>query len=231
MHILIENWKKMINFSNQSEFRKKFILFFLIVFAFFKPIYIFTEEISDSNAESLANQSSFPSIEGKVGYFFFTDSTISEVYSSGGIDVQLAGSYPIWKFVSIYGAVEFFEKNGHSSSYNDRTWVYGIPLSLGVKADFDLKANTNVYAAFGPRYSFIQSRANSSFVPYEANSGGIGLFALGGLYFTIQPHYLLNLFGEYSYIPVYFKTVPTNVYGAQVDAGGFTFGGGLSYSF
>jgi len=227
MHIFIEKSKKLIHSNNQNEFSKKSILFFLIVFAISKPNYVFSKELSETTVE----QSTPPSIDVKVGYFFFTDSTMNDVYSNGGIDVQLAGSYPIWRVVSIYGAVEFFEKNGYSMNLNDKAWVYGIPLSLGVKVDFDLKTNISVYGAFGPRYSFIQSRANSSFVPYEANSGGIGLFALAGLYFRIQPHYFLNLFGEYSYIPVHFKTVPTNVYGSDADAGGFTFGGGLSYKF
>jgi len=231
MHIFIEKWKKMIQSYHQSEFPKKSILFFLIIFTFFKPNCIFSEEISETNVESSVEQSTPPSIDVKVGYFFFTDSTMNDVYSNAGIDVQLAGSYPIWRYVSIYGAVEFFEKNGYSTTFNDKAWVYGIPLSLGIKVDFNLKEKPTVYAAFGPRYSFIQSRANSSFVPYEANSGGIGLFALAGLYFRIQPHYFLNLFGEYSYIPVHFKTVPTNVYGSDVDAGGFTFGGGLTYKF
>ncbi len=207
------------------------ILLLLIVFAFSKPNYIFSEENSESNVESSVEQSTPPSIDVKVGYFFFTDSTMNDVYSNGGIDVQLAGSYPIWRYVSIYGAVEFFEKNGFSLNTQDKTWVYGIPLSLGVKVDFDLKENTTFYAAFGPRYSFIQSRADSSFVPHEANSGGIGLFALGGFYFRIHTNYFLNLFGEYSYIPVHFKTVPVNVYGNDVNAGGFTFGGGLTYKF
>jgi len=172
-----------------------------------------------------------PLVEGKLGYFFFLDSNMQNIYDNGGIDVMASGSYPIYKYLALYASVEFFDRNGFSTGSHERSVVYGIPLSLGFKPFYKIKKNSYAYAIVGPRYSFIQVRPHSSFLPAEINSGGIGFFATLGLHLIPANHFLVDVFGEYSYIPVHFKTTGNYVYGNDVNAGGLTFGGGLGYVF
>lgn len=184
------------------------------------------------NSEQVPNTNKiYPIIEGKIGYFFFLDSAMANVYDRGGIDIMLAGSFPVWKCVNIYGSVEFFNRNSTDNESMGSKWVFGVPLSLGIKSVYEFLPNAFTYLTVGPRYSFIQTRTDSLYVPRQANSGGIGLFVSGGFNFFISNHCLIDLFGEYSYIPVHFKTTTNNVYGRDVDAGGLTFGGGIGYEF
>ncbi len=172
-----------------------------------------------------------PQIEVKLGYFFFASSIMRDVYDQGGVDVQLCGSYPMGGWIQIYGSVEFFEREGHSMGTDSKVWLTGVPLSLGLKPVFTITPEVLYYFTIGPRYSFIQTRTNYPYVKKHANSSGIGLFVNTGFDFILWKHFLLDLFGEYSYLPVSFSTAPTNVYGQRVQVSGFTFGGGLGYAF
>ena len=74
-----------------------------------------------------------PSIEAKVGYFFFGASQMREIYNQGGVDVQLCAAYPIWKGLQIYGSVEYLQKSGHSLSVGESTSVWQVPVNLGLR--------------------------------------------------------------------------------------------------
>ena len=43
-----------------------------------------------------------PLLETKASYFFFASSKTNKVYRNGGFQVQLSGSYPIWKELQVY---------------------------------------------------------------------------------------------------------------------------------
>ena len=65
-------------------------------------------------------------LELKGGYFFFTDSKMRKVYDKGGVDLQLSGSYPIWKWIQIYGSVEYLARQrGRISSAATKEQIYG----------------------------------------------------------------------------------------------------------
>ncbi len=172
-----------------------------------------------------------PQIEVKLGYFFFDSSTMSNVYNQGGIDVQLSGSYPVGGWLQLYGSVEFIEKHGHSQGSNSKVWLTEVPLSLGLKPTFTIRPDILYYFAFGPRYSFVQTSTNYPYVKKNENSSGVGLFVNTGFDFILWRHFLIDIFGEYSYVPISFSNSPNNVYGQRVQVGGFTFGAGFGYAF
>src|SRR5579883_1849371 len=74
-----------------------------------------------------------PLVEVKAGYFFFTDSHMRHVYDQGGVDIQLSGSYPIYKILHVYGSVEYLQKSGHSIHGHQKTSIWAVPLSLGLR--------------------------------------------------------------------------------------------------
>jgi hypothetical protein len=83
----------------------------------------------------------------------------------------------------------------------------------------------------GPRFFFTHVHNNSPYVSRTMVSNNIGGFVNTGFFFTLYRRLKLDLFGEYSYIRLHYSSHVPNSKGHTVQAGGFTFGGGLAYAF
>ena len=171
------------------------------------------------------------SLEVKTGYFFFTDSTMRKVYDQGGLDMQLSATYPITTYLHAYGSVEYFEKSGHSLNGRQKTSIYGIPLSFGIRPVFTLSSCVDYYFTLGPRYTFIQAHNRSSYVPKNMHGNGFGGFANMGFVFKPTQCITIDLFGEYSYTRLHFHSKKKRTTGHTVQVGGLCFGGGIGYLF
>jgi hypothetical protein len=172
-----------------------------------------------------------PLIEFKVGYFFFASSPMSKVFDQGGIDLQISGAYPIHRYLRIYGSVEYLEKSGHSLGGHQRTSYWALPLSLGLQPIFEITPYWSYYFTLGPRYFFARVYNHSSTVPRHMKGNNIGGFANTGFQFIIAKHFLIDIFGEYSYARLAFHPSSSTAEGHTVQVGGFTFGAALGYGF
>ncbi len=182
--------------------------------------------------ESVSNQPQIrPLIETKLGYFFFGSSKMRDIFKSGGFDVQLSGSYPIWKWLQIYGSVEYLTRHGRSLVSHERTSIWEVPLSLGLQPVVVICPQIHYYFTLGPRYFFVHTHASSPYVDKTLNENGCGLFINTGFHFFPVAHFVVDVFGEYSYKQMHFHPHKSNVYGQTTQVGGFTFGGGLGYAF
>ncbi len=172
-------------------------------------------------------------IEAKVGYFFFADSKMSDIYPNGGIDVQLSSSYPIWKWLQIYASVEYYEKNGETKNTGYSARIQALPISLGLRSLFWISNTTQYYLGIGPRYLFAWSHNSSPYLVKNLDQNGIGGFVNTGFNFFPLPesNFVIDLFAEYSYVQLDFHTERTNIYGESAQLGGLTFGLGLGYGF
>lgn len=172
-----------------------------------------------------------PILEAKAGYFFFTDHKLKKVYDQGGLDLQIAASYPIWRWFQIYLSAEFFERKGRSLHFHERTRVWGWPVSLGIKTVATMSCWAQYYFTIGPRYFYFHVHNNSSHVDRELNHSAVGGFIGTGFDFFLTKHLVIDIFGEYSYCRTHFHGHKDHVYGEDRQIGGFTFGGGLGYAF
>ncbi len=172
-----------------------------------------------------------PLLEAKAGYFFFTDSGMRRVYDEGGIDVQLTGTYPLYRMLNIYGSVEYLEKSGHSRGAHQKTSLWEIPVSLGIQPIFRLGSCVRYYFTIGPRYVFAHAHNHSSFVPKNMHANGIAGFANTGFMFHVWKNVNIDLFGEYSYCRLRFHGEKSGTHRHDVQIGGLTFGGGIGYLF
>jgi hypothetical protein len=188
-----------------------------------------TEKVQKSQCQS--NDEIQPIIEFKAGYFFFADGKMRKIYNEGGLDLQIAGSYPIWKWMQIYGSVEFIEKHGRSLHGHQKARIWEYPISLGLKSVVKICKNTQYYLTIGPRYFFVHTHANSSHIDKTMNQNGIGGFAGTGFNFLPTDHLLIDVFGEYSYCRLHFHPHKKHTYGRSIQVGGFAFGAGLGYAF
>lgn len=172
-----------------------------------------------------------PMLELKVGYFFFSDSKMQKIYNHGGADVEISGSIPLWKWLQIYGSVEYLSRHGKSLNDHQKTSIWEIPLSLGLKPVICICSKVQYYFTLGPRYFFVHQHNNSSFVDKTITKNGLGGFVNTGFNFFPCCHLLIDVFGEYSFKKMSFHTSKLNVYGEKIQVGGFVFGIGLGYVF
>jgi len=172
-----------------------------------------------------------PVVEIKAGYFFFSNHILRKIYNNGGLDAQVNLSYPIWRWLQIYGSVEYFEKHGRSLNAHQKTRIWEIPLSLGLKTIIPLGHKAQYYITLGPRYFFVDQDNSSSFVSTTMSGNGLGCFGNTGVNFLLNHHLLVDVFGEFSYKRMLFHSSKHHVYGRSIQIGGYTFGLGLGYTF
>ena len=170
-----------------------------------------------------------PMAEVKSGYFLFATSKMRDIFD-GGFGVQGCGSYPVWRWLQIYGSVGFLKQSGKTSS-GDATSIWELPVDVGLKPVFNLYRSVQYYFAIGPRYFYVHQHNDSPYVDRNIAKNGVGLFVNTGFNFYLFRGLFIDVFGEYSYQPIHFSPSKTNVYGKSSQVGGFLFGGGLGYSF
>lgn len=174
--------------------------------------------------------------EIKLGYFFFSDPKMNRIYNRGGVDIQLCGSYPLYKVtnkwnLSAYGALEYFCRSGKSSHGHQKTSVWSVPVNIGLKVAYEMDANKQYYFVIGPRCFYIHQRSHSPYI-YKSNSRrGVGLFMDIGLNYSLCDHCMIAIFGEYSCAKIHFRSSKSYIYTRNIPVGGCTFGGGFRYQF
>jgi hypothetical protein len=179
-----------------------------------------------------AKNNSFPTLlEVKAGYFFFSDPKMRKIYDQGGLDVQLCVSSPVWKWLQIYGSIEFFKKEGRTLNAHEKVNIWEIPLSVGLKPVARIASWIHYYATLGPRYFFVHAYTSSPYLNKRMSDNGLGGFVNTGFNFFPYRGLFIDIFGEYSYKRMHFHSGQTNVSGSRAQVGGFTFGGGLGYAF
>lgn len=205
----------------------------LILFVLFTCSY-FTLNGSGASCNSYCENNSFLSnIDVKMGYFFFSDSKMRRVYDKGGFDIQVSSTTEdLCDNLRIYGAIEYFQKSGRSIHSRQKTFFNAIPLSFGLQKSFELsEIPASLYLTVGPKYFFTWAQNNSSHISHHMHANNLGVFAnIGGLYYFSRC-LAFDAFGEYSYCHLRYHSGVRNSEGHGVDAGGFTFGGGLQYFF
>ncbi len=172
-----------------------------------------------------------PIIEAKAGYFFFSSSTLRKIYKKGGLDLQLSGSYPIWKYLQVYGSVEYQARSGQLLNSSAKTHIWTLPVSFGLQPVVVICQKIHYYLTLGPRYIFVHQTNDSPYLDKIVTHSGVGGFANTGFHFFPIPHLVIDIFAEYSYKRMHFHGHRTNVVGQTIQVGGFAFGAGLGYNF
>ncbi|MBS0626626.1 MAG: hypothetical protein JSS09_00255 [Verrucomicrobia bacterium] len=188
----------------------------------------FTQEQEASNQAIFKKTS--PLLETKASYFFFADSDMNKVYQNGGYQLQLSGSYPIWKGLQAYASAGFSEARGHSRSFHQDTSLWQLSIDLGLKPVFAFASFFQYYIALGPRYFYANQHNNSSYVNRTVVKNGAGLFTNTGFNFFPMPHLVIDVFGEYAYQPIH-SSSDKDIYRRSVQLSFFSFGAGIGYSF
>jgi len=175
-------------------------------------------------------------LEIKMGYLFFSNSPMRRVYDKGGLDVQLCGAYPIWQItnrwsLNAYSAIEYCYLSGQSISNHQKTFLWSVPFSLGLKAAYAILPDIQYYATIGPRYFYIHQHNNSPYVDKNQSSNELGFFINTGFNCLVSDHFIIDIFGEYSCAKAHIESKKSDVYPTNAQIGAFIVGGGLGYKF
>ena len=210
-----------------------FILYCAILLLLSYPCQSTTTESSiEENPRPCRSEKNQPLIEVKAGYFFFDSAKMRKIYNHGGIDVQISATYPIYQSLfSVYASAEYLRKSGHSLGKRQKTKIREWPFSLGLRIEPRIADFLKWYITAGPRYFIVKSHNYSSLVPHSMHKNGFGGFANTGFLFILYKHFTIDLYSEYSYGRFSFHSSKPGTYGETARVGGFTFGGGVGYSF
>jgi len=214
----------------------KYPTLFCLLLAISSIIPVAPASCSELRREIIPFCFSEPLFEIKTGYFFFSDSKMRKVYDRDGLDIQLCSSYLLWNLTSrwslnAYGAIEYFHRSGNSMNGDQKTSVWSVPINMGLRPVYTINANMQYYFSLGPRYFYIQQRNRSPYVYKNKSRNGVGFFINTGFDYALGDHFLVDIFGEYSYAKTQFHGGNPRVYTRKIQVGGFTFGGGIGYSF
>lgn len=182
------------------------------------------------SSEPISNKTLFL-LETKASYFFFSNSKMNKVYQNGGFQLQLSGSYPIWKILQLYSSIGYSHAWGRSISFHQRSSIEQLSIDLGLKPVFTINSFAKYYLALGPRYFYMHQQNHSSYVSSTINKSGAGLFTNTGFNISPCPHLIIDIFGEYTYEPINITSSRANVYGTKTQLSFFSFGAGIGYNF
>ncbi|MGH2611945.1 MAG: hypothetical protein ACRDFB_02720 [Rhabdochlamydiaceae bacterium] len=178
-----------------------------------------------------ALQATPPQAELKLGYFYFGDHQFRKIYHQDALDTQISASGAVWKWLRLYGAVNYISRDGRSIGGHHKTQILFLPVSLGLESMISISDDVKYYATLGPRYFYIHQENHSPGVHHSVNAQTLGGFVNTGIQVHFGSSFFIDFFGEYSYARVHFSTYKHNTSTHTHQVGGLTLGGGLGYRF
>lgn len=173
-----------------------------------------------------------PWLEIKPSYFFFATSPMNDVYDKGGFEIQGSASAPFCNYLALYGSIGYRKVWGHALNTCEKTSLAVLPIDIGLKPILHFRERFYSFFAIGPRYFHFHQHNNSPYVDRTIKGNGIGFFVNAGLNTLLVEHFLLGIFGEYSYEKKKICPSRPRVFSTGcVQMGGFAFGVSLGYAF
>ena len=176
-------------------------------------------------------------LEFRPSYFYPISSDFRDIFHDGGVNYQITGSFPVYKGLSVYGAVDYFSKSSHTGTFHNKTSLRLVPLTLGLKYFFpSLGASipVNFYLAGGMKYYFVHTHNNGTpgIVRQTVNKNGMGGTVETGFITTFVKHLVLDIFASYSFrtfgAP---RPLTPAVEATGLNVSGLNIGLGLGYKF
>ena len=202
---------------------KKIVLFCMVVYGL-------QQYAADNNVDSYAMIT--PWIEIKPSYFIFSGSLMHEIYHHGGFQIQASASVPLSDYCDVYTSIGYRKAWGNALNSDENTDVMVVPNDLGIKPVVTIDEHCYYFVAFGPRFFYMHQYNDSAYINTNVHGGGIGFFINTGFDMRVTDHFVLGIFGEYSYEKENIYATTENVYSnGPVQIGGFSVGLSFGYAF
>ena len=184
------------------------------------------------------------SAELRVAYYQPASHKVRRIYGSGWADYQLEISKGIGCGWRAWAGISGLSKNGNSIGFHDSTKLQLIPLYMGLKYDYTLCNNFQVFFGGAACYSFLNIRDRSDYVHAHIKKGAWGgVVQLGAKYHLADWAYV-SLFADYFFQEFSFHSTNKSSYSGPVyyyenshigrstlDMNGYKVGVGIGLSF
>lgn len=174
--------------------------------------------------------------EFRVAYYAPQSDRFQKVYGDSLVDYQFELSKPFYFNWDVWLDVSVATKKGESSYFHDRTRIWIVPISLGLRYQFELCDFWNLYLGAGFNYSYVQLHDDSYYVKRHVSDWNFGGLFKVGLKKEFCGCYLVDLFVDYlaqDFDPD--KKHRSSSYGYvekhRLNVSGFKAGIGLGYQF
>jgi len=170
-------------------------------------------------------------VEIRGAYFHPTGSRFDDIYGGSGI-YNFELSVQTWCDLYSWISVGYLRESGHSKGLRNRTTFQMVPLGIGLKYIFNCWC-LRPYLGAGLGVTWMDTCNKSNFVIKDVDKWGVGgVFKIGALY-EFCDCWFLDFFVDYTYMCVDFNGTRNNplVTRHDADISGFSFGGGIGYSF
>lgn len=163
--------------------------------------------------------------ELRGGYFYPNSEKFRKIYNNGGPEVELEFSGTFCESWTVWGNVNYFQRDGDSIGLFDRTNIRMIPLSLGAKYQFEIDYCISPYIGAGVTYTYTQIHNHSDFVKKHVNKNGVGGVVKSGIYIPMTRIFTLDIFLDWYYQQLTFSSHH------KANVGGFRAGIGVASPF
>jgi hypothetical protein len=143
--------------------------------------------------------SALPMVDITFGYLFFGNAKARRVYNTGGENITISGSYPVYDIWHVFGSAGYWERSGRTLHYHHKLRLEAIPISIGIKPVMTLGCNVDCYFTLGPRYFFLKEHMRCPEGARNVNKSTVGAFVGTGFLFIPCDGCTFDIFAEYSY--------------------------------
>jgi len=173
-----------------------------------------------------------PILETRFSYFRPFSSTFRELFHNGGIDYTIESTIPVWRGLSVWGAVDYFSRSGSMIGINRSLHITIVPVTLGLKYIYSFNRYYGLYLGAAPKYYFVEMVNRVFPIDHTTHRNGLGGVVEAGNIICINKRIVVDIFASCS-----FKNIkgpdglPPNMSSFSMQVGGWNIGGGLGYKF
>lgn len=191
-------------------------------------------QYTESEMDCCSPRTRYP-VEFRVGYYYFFDQTMRDVYGNGALDLQLAFTFPFAnknnQQLALFISGEYVGTSGRSLAFYQKTSIQLVPLSVALKYTLNINSTFDWYADLGPRWIFLWQKNDSDFVDGHVKGNNIGVFGGTGLLVQLPKSFFLDFYLEGSYCHIKPSDHKANVVSEHTQVGGLATGFGLGCNF
>ncbi len=169
------------------------------------------------------------SVQGKVGFFYPSDSDFQDIYGGGFI----YGAEVDWRYIpmfDLYADAMYFSKGGKSLGKERHTRIKLLPVSLGLKVSVPLPG-MEVYFGVAAKHFNLKIHNDSPYVSRNVTKNGFGWGAKAGVTVCLPCNFFFDIFLEYMRKKFDFNSSKRVITHVDVDVGGGVIGGSIGYRF
>ena len=174
-----------------------------------------------------------PILEFRASYFFPFSKIVRDLVHSGGANIALEATIPVWRKLNVWTGIDYFSRSGRMTDIDASVHLTIVPVTVGLKYIYPLRQYYGIYGGAGVRYYFVEMVNRLEPIYRTVHRSGVGGIIEIGNMFYIGEHFVIDIFTAFSFTKVngIGGDLPPNATSTSIDVGGWNIGAGLGYKF